>query len=231
MAHLAWALAAISASAIPPDFDIRSTMSITGTRRNSITWSDSSTLVDLPAVSPEFTRPASSPQQTSSPVSPYAPAPARGLITDWSEPWPSSSPTGDDTRLSPDGDRKKRKRVVQAWLKVKTRLIGAKAGGALGDGGELHSPSSPPPGAVERQFEPPPSRAPRREQVHFSPHPVGNNNRRRMTEYRPRRSASFTISSNPARHSWHSSSSSGRTPSSPSAVEMVWGSMAAGFIM
>lgn len=200
MAHLAWAAASsIIIPSPPPALDNPSTMAIPGARRDSITssWSVCSTLVEQPADSPnDFAPPA--PMTSNS-----RQRPTSLLVAEWGPvPW---SPTGNnDTRASPDAEPgKKRRKMVQAWQKVKTRLlIGAKPSYAQGQG-EISPLTSP---RAEQMQQP------------TSPNPTARSNRR---------------TNSTTRHSWHSSSSSSSHTANPpsNTVEMVWGSMAAGFII
>lgn len=228
MAHLAWAATAGSGS-VPsqqqqqyaPAFDNRSTMSIPGAaRRNSTSWSECSTLVELPVLTSSENNHHSTahPRQhnRSASVS-TAPRPASGLLTgDWPGPWYFASHIGPT-----DGERKKRNRMAQAWQRVKMKFSGAKYDSAIEDGEVVVSPLSSPTARRQQPASP------------VSPMPGVNNNnntagRRASAEFRHLRGTSFTSSASSNRHSWHSSSS---RSSSPATVEMVWGSMAAGFII
>lgn len=204
MAHLAWAAA--SSIVIPspsPALDDPSTMATPGARRHSISssWSVCSTLVEQPADAPtDFTRPA--------PVtSDSRQRPTSLLVAEWGPmPWSPTDSNNYDTRGASDVEPgKKRRKMVQAWQKVKTRLsIGAR------------------PSYAEDQMQQP-----------VSPNSAARGNRRTLDFRIPRSPSSAASPNSYARHSWHSSSSSSsRTANPPSSpVEMVWGSMAAGFII
>lgn len=220
MAHLAWAAASSNISPSPPPTpDYRTTiMSLVpaAPRRSSVasSWSVCSTLVEQPLGSPDDDDVDSSAHQLATPAR-RPPPPPLSTAVEW------DSPSHDA-----DSSAKRRSKMGHAWQKVKNRLSITPRTSSFPPARGEFSPLMSPRSAVSPVS------------------PARHNRRSVFLDFRGARSPSLassadsttttttTTTNNNNRHSWQSSSSSAsHYQTHQNTTEMLWGSMAAGFII